>query len=64
MDRIDQAGLRRFRLKIQAKLINRTQRMAPFVTDAWAWAFTRLDAGLEKRLTALNQPRAGAFSAV
>ena len=64
MDRIDQAGLRRFPFKIQAKLINRTQRIAPFVTDACAQACARLDAGLEKRLTALNQPRAGDFSAV
>ena len=64
MDRIEQVCLRRFTFKIQAKLINRTQRMALFVTDACAWAFTRLDAGLEKRLTALNQPRAGDFSAV
>jgi SpoVK/Ycf46/Vps4 family AAA+-type ATPase len=64
MDRIDQAALRRFTFKIQFKPLTRTQRLALFVTEACAGDAARLDAGLEKRLTALDQLCVGDFSAV
>jgi SpoVK/Ycf46/Vps4 family AAA+-type ATPase len=64
MDRIDQAALRRFTFKIHFKPLTRVQRQALFVTDACAGDATRLDPGLEKRLTALDQLCVGDFSAV
>jgi SpoVK/Ycf46/Vps4 family AAA+-type ATPase len=64
MDRIDQAALRRFTFKIQFKPLTRDQRLALFVADACGGDSTRLDPGLEKRLTALDQLCVGDFSAV